>query len=198
MIAGPEHSRLEWLRWRLAMPNVRAWLLAPALVRGLPSSAAPVPMKCFETAAAALTEVPNCYAFAMGVASRSLGPGLLAARAGLADQLPVGTTPARQRRMFALDGLRPMRRRDLRELPPGAWVVSLHQRLDLDGCDFHLRRLDSAGWSEKRGNYPPAAVEPKNWRSLLRAKAETGRYRFTGFFVVDPSRWPLNGPGVIP
>jgi hypothetical protein len=77
----------------------------------------------------------------------------------------------------------PLTAADLDNFPPGSWVVSLHQRR---GCDIHLRRLDVAGRSEKRGDYPVQSFTPRSWVDLLQARSEEGRYRFTGFYRVDP------------
>lgn len=67
--------------------------------------------------------------------------------------------------------------------PNNAWTVSVHQGTD---GDFHLRRLDADGWSEKRGDHPVTSFAPSTWLDLLSAAHDKGaKDDFGGFFVAS-------------
>jgi hypothetical protein len=157
-------------------------LLARNLSRSSPTTAAGLDPAHFNYGGA-LTQGPNCYSYAMGDASQRLTPGWLAHCRGDARATGAGGDPVEQREMFILDGLIPLTGSALPVLPAGSWIVTLHQR---DNGDFHLRRLDATGWSEKRGDHPVRRFKPMHWSGLLRARSEQGRYDFAGFFLVSP------------
>ncbi len=70
------------------------------------------------------------------------------------------------RERFRQDGLIDLPEPLLRAFANNAWIVSVHQRTD---GDFHLRRLDADGWSEKRGDHPVSGFQPNRWQGLLKA-----------------------------
>lgn len=131
---------------------------------------------------------PNCYAYALGYPYGHLGPGELARRRGDQRAGAPLNTPADRLAMFRLDGLIDLTEPMLDSFPNNAWVVSIHQRGPLD---FHLRRLDYAGWSEKFGDYPVDSFVPKSGADLLHAELPNPddaddygtTYTFAGFFV---------------
>lgn len=157
-----------------------AWLLA----RTNPTTAAGLNPEDFNYGSA-LSQGPNCYSYAMGCSRTRLMPGWLAARRGDPLATGGGDTPAQRREMFVLDGLRPLTWARAKSLPSGSWIVSLHQHRD---NDFHLRRLDRTGWSEKPGDFPVRGLQPRTAYGLLSAEADGRCYFFAGFYVVNPAR----------
>jgi hypothetical protein len=131
-----------------------------------------------------LTQGPNCYSYAMGEPGERLMPGWLAATRGHPQARGPGNTTAERLAMFELDGLTRLTHAHSREIPTFDWIVSLHQR-DLD---FHLRRLDASGWSEKRGDHDVTSFRVRHWSDLLRARSEEGPYTFSGFYLVGTQR----------
>lgn len=106
-------------------------------------------------------------------------PGRLAYLGGNDEATGAGETPGERFRMFEADGLVRLTRRSVNDLPSGAFIVSLHQDAD---NDFHLRRLDVDGWSEKRGDHPVENFRPRPWFRLLHSRGGQGPYWFAGFF----------------
>ena len=112
---------------------------------------------------------PNCYSYAMEEPFESLLPGSLARRRGDRRASDAGKgDPSLILTRFRQDGLIDIKL--LENLPDFAWIVSVHIRPD--GEDFHVRRLDRGGWSEKRGNYDVQEVRPSSIPDLLRVPAE--------------------------
>lgn len=125
---------------------------------------------------------PNCYAWAVGDVRGHLPPGWLGARRGHPDATDVGKDPEEQLLRFMADGLLPLYPESLPELPATSWVVSVHQHHE---GDFHFRKLDRLGWTEKPGDFEVRRFRPWTWQQLLRAKApRQHRYDFGGFFEV--------------
>lgn len=129
------------------------------------------------------TSGPNCYSYAVGHPFTRLVPGELARWRGDHRVIDNGNNPEEQLNRFRQDGLIDLPEALLHAFPNNAWIVSLHQR---DDGDFHLRRLDADGWSEKRGDHTVGAFVPGRWEDLLSAADDDGgSYAFAGFFVAS-------------
>lgn len=101
----------------------------------------------------------------------------------------LGRYPQEQLSRFRQDGLVDLPETLVKAFPNNAWIVSVHQR---NNGNFHLRRLDADGWSEKRGDYAATSFHLNSWQELIDAVDEDcNHYEFSGFFVASNFiTWP--------
>jgi hypothetical protein len=84
---------------------------------------------------------------------------------------------------FRQDGFLDLFKAHLPTFPYNCWIVSIHVA---ESGDFHLRRLDMDGWSEKCGDGEVSECDPLTSRDLLLAASESGTYTtFGGFFIAS-------------
>ena len=169
--------------------------IARRLLQGNPVRSVAAPSKAAFPTGSPTEPGPNCYSWAMNDPGQRPVPGWRAFQARHPCAVGAGRTLDEQRRMFELDGL--TRIRDVGELDnlePEEWIVTVFQMPpDPDGgLDYHLRRLDSSGWSEKRGDHSPQDVRPSRWRDLVHATADEGRrYTLGGFYRTNGTPAPI-------
>jgi hypothetical protein len=135
---------------------------------------------------------PNCYAWALDDHTELMVPGWQSVRARGGDSRLRGSiTWSGSGQLDALlqcDGLTPVTTADTLDAKLGlGWVVALFA-VTGDEQDFHFYRHDADGkWSHKPGQGRAERIGNRWWQ-LLRYSSSGQRYRFIGFYTVDPSK----------